>query len=338
MSFGKGDIKKRTSSPISLGPQERITYHGDLKRFLQTVTSNYPFGNYVGHEVKQNGYEDFNLVLQTSTGKFFIKCFANWRSQEECARYIGMIQAASKDHITTPFIYLNTANSPLTTVILDNAEIKLCAMQYLDRGYVWESKRPLNNAEQVMVIQEAAKINRCDYKPTFVRDSWAIMNAPGTYQKNKDRLDSTEREIIEDLLRQFNLIDLAALPHAFVHGDIRSTNVMKHSDGKIYVIDFSVANPYPRIVELAVICSDILFDPQHPHEFKQKYPWAINQYQQAGVNLTPEELKALPLFVKLAHAMNLIGASSVDATNYISQEENNHWLNLGRVGLGLVKL
>lgn len=336
MSFGKGNIESRSSTPLSIGPQERIAYHGDLKPFLETVTANYEFGNYVGHEVKQNGYEDFNLVLQTTSGPFFVKCFANWRSKEECARYIKMIQSASKNHVTTPFIYPNLENSPLTKVSIDNTDVNLCTMQYLDGGNVWEGRHPLNTAEQTMVIQEAAKINRCDYKPTSVEDFWAITSAPETYQKNKDRLDPAERATIESLIEQFRLVDLAALPHTFVHGDIRSTNVMRHSDGKVYIIDFSVANWYPRIVELAVLLSDILFDPNNPAEFQNVYQWALNEYQHAGVTLTDVELEVLPLFVRLAHAMNVIGASSQDATNYISQEENNHWLNLGRAGLKFV--
>ena len=335
MSFGR--VESYSSAPLSIGPQERIAYHGDLKPFLETVSLNYAFGNYVGHEVKQNGYEDFNLILETSAGRFFIKCFADWRSKEECLRYIEMIQAAiSKSKVTTPFIYPNTENSPLTTVSIDDAVVNLCTMQYLDGSNVWESKNPLSTAEQAMVLQEAAKINKCDYRPAMVKDSWAITSAPEAYQKNKDRVDPSERVHIEGLLEQFSLVDLDVLQHAFVHGDIRSTNVMRHSDGKVYVIDFSVANWYPRVVELAVICSDLLFDPQNPGKFQQKYLWALSQYQKGGADLTQAELKALPLFVKLAHAMNVIGASSVDATNYISQEENNHWLNLGRKGLQFV--
>lgn len=335
MSFGK--VESYSSVPLSIGPQERIAYHGNLKPLLEEVTANYAFGNYVGYEVKQNGYEDFNLILETSVRRFFVKYFADWRSKEECLRYIEMIQAAfNKGKVTTPFIYPNQENSSLTTISIDNTVVNLSIMQYLDGGNVWESKQPLNTAEQIMVLQEAAKINKCNYRPSVVKDSWAITSTQENYQKNKNRVDPAERAVIEGLLEQFSSVDLDALPHTFVHGDIRSTNVMRHSDGKVYVIDFSVANWYPRIVEFAVICSDLLFDPQKPREFKQKYPWALNQYQKAGVGLTQDELKALPLFVKLAHATNVIGASSTNATNYISQEENNHWLNLGREGLRFV--
>ena len=332
MSFGK--VESRSSSPLSIGPQERIAYRGDLRPLLEVVTTSHDFGGYVGHEVKENGYEDFNLVLETQKGKFFIKCFANWRSEEDCRRYIDMIQAADKiGKVTTPFIYQNQQDSALTTISVDGATVHLCAMKYLDGGNVWESGRPLSAKELAQVLHEAGKIAKCDYRPTEVVDSWAIVNAQTTYDKNKERIDPTQRAVVEDLLRQLKSVDVKALPHAFVHADIRSTNVMRHSDGNLYVIDFSVANWYPRILELAVLSSDLLFNGEKSEEFQHKYPWALSEYQKSGISLTSTELETLPLFVRLAHAMNVIGASSVEATNYISQEENKYWLSLGKKGL-----
>ncbi len=332
MSFGK--IERHPSSYPGIGSQERIAYHGDLKPFMEAVVANYDFGSYVGHEIKQNGYEDFNLVLETSNGKFFTKCFAAWRSQEECVRYIEMIQAAlGRGKVTTPFIYSNSEHSPLTTISIGDSDVWVCTMEYLDGGNVWESQEQLSTNELAAVVQETAKINSCQYQPTPVKDSWAITNASETYQKNKERIEERQRQTIESLLGELSLVRPDDLPQAFVHGDIRSTNVMRHSDGKIYIIDFSVANWYPRIVDLAVLCSDLLFDPKDPEKFPDMYSWALSEYQKAGISLSENELKTLPLFVRLAHAMNVIGASAADSNNYISAEENKYWLNIGKKGL-----
>jgi len=332
MSFGKDLAHHISENPI--GPQERIAYKGELKPFLDLTLSHYSLGEYTGHEVKMNGYEDFNLVLYTTQQTVFVKCFADWRSPEECQRYLEMIEAAkTKGGVQTPTLFNNCQGTSLTSVNINDKTVYLSAMQFLDNGNIWESKQPLNTDEQAEVIRQAAKINSCAYKPAYSRDSWAIINAVKTYSQNYDRIDPGDRVIIEELLEQLKQVDISALPHSFVHGDIRTTNVMRHSDGQIYIIDFSVANWYPRIMEFAVLCSDILFNPENLDEFNEKYYWAINQYTREGISLSPLEQSLLPLFVRLGHAMNVIGSNSVTATNYISQAENEHWLRLGRKGL-----
>lgn len=332
MSFGK--VESRTNRKYFNSPQERITYRGEMKPFLQSALSSYDFGEYASHQVKQNGYEDFNLILETTTSTVFVKCFAHWRGKQDSRRYLQMIQGVKEiGSVRTPFLYKNNQGHTLSSIKMGGATVSLCLMQYLDGGNIWESNQPLSTAEQAEVIRQAAKINKTDLKPSYVKDSWAIINIDQTYGENRQRVNDIDRPLIESLLTELHSIDIDSLPHCFVHGDIRTTNVMRHSDKQVYVIDFSVANWYPRIMEMAVLCSDILFDPLHPEEFDDKYLWALKEYQKAGVLLTSLEIRILPLFVRLAHAMNVIGASSVNATNFISKKENDHWLKKGRQGL-----
>lgn len=331
MSFGKIDQPSKVHH--GLGPQKRIAYHGELSALFRDALRVYGLGSVVSFEPKQNGYEDFNVKLSTSSGLVFAKCFAQWRSADNCVRYLQMIEAAYQNGVRTPKIYHNRDNVPMTTVATGGETTNLCLMEYLDGGNVWESGRPLSRPEQAEVIRQAALINKSSYRPDHIHDSWAIPNLAENYDRNKERIPADDRGIIEALLSELNQVDIPKLPHAFVHGDIRTTNVMRHHDGQVYVIDFSVANYYPRIVELAVLASDILFDPNDPATFADTYVWMLDEYREAGIELEPYEKAALPLFVKLAHAANVIGASSVDATNYISQAENNHWLRLGQQGL-----
>ena len=336
MSFGKS--AEAGKGHLELGPQERIAYHGNLGPFFEDVLQAYRLGSAIAFEPKQNGYEDFNVSLVTTQAPVFAKCFAEWRSREDCERYLEMIEAAYQDSVRTPRIYHNTHDKALTTVATAGSHTNLCLMEYLDGGNIWESGQPLSRAEQAELIRQAATINQSAYRPAYVHDSWAIPNLAENYAKNRDRIPKAYSRTIESLLRELESVDAQKLPHSFVHGDIRSTNVMRHHDGQIYVIDFSVANTYPRIVELAVLSSDILFEPNNPETFQDTYHWMLNEYQRVGSPLTDYEKQTLPLFVQLAHAANVIGSSSVDATNYISQAENNHWMQLGQKGLQLSRV
>jgi len=122
------------------------------------------------------------------------------------------------------------------------------------------------------------------------------------------------------------------LPHTLVHGDIIKTNVMRDNLGKIYIIDFSVANYYPRIQELAVFLCDVAFDKEHPETFMDNYKLVLEEYRR-NVSLTPFEASSLPLYVRTAHAMHVICATYEKKANNNDSIENQYFIDIGRAGL-----
>ncbi len=78
---------------------------------------------------------------------------------------------------------------------------------------------------------------------------------------------------------------------------------------------------------------DLFFESQDAAMFKNKYNWTISEYQK-HIHLTPDELKALPLFARAAHAMHIIGASN-ERSQGNTEGENDSWLELGRRGIVL---
>ena len=333
MSFGKIDMP---AERLEIGTQERIAYHGAPERLFAAALAAYDVGELTAFEPKTNGYEDYNVVLQTGSGPVFAKFFAAFRDAAECRRYTTMMSFLHNEAgVRCPPLIENRDSEVLAQLDIDSTRVNFCLMQYLDGGNIWESRRPLTPDEQDQVIEQAAAINRSEYRPDFIYDSWAITNLAEKYRQNVNKLLPQDRQMVGALLQQTAHagLDFAQLPHCFVHGDIRETNVMRHSDGKVHVIDFSVANWYPRVVELAVLCADILFDPRTPESAVQRYEWGIARYQESGGQLTNQERALLPLCVRLAHAADLVGGSSADAANYISQAETDYWLAHGRLGL-----
>ena len=124
------------------------------------------------------------------------------------------------------------------------------------------------------------------------------------------------------------------MPMALVHGDLIEPNVIRRNDGKIFLIDFSVTNFYPRIYELTWLFSNMFFDPKDPTFFEKNFCIDIPEYQKF-IKLTDKELKALLYLIKVAHAMHIIGASHDAVINNNTSKENQYWLESGRAGLQL---
>lgn len=306
--------------------QERINYQGGLTPLLQNVCGSFGIGEYQALEVIPAGYEDFNLAMQTDRGKFFVKIFASSRSGEDCDRYVEIINKVVQAGVSHPRLL-----GPLFQASIDDKKDRLCVMEFVEGQTFFDLRELPTQEEQQQIIEQAALINQINLKPTPLYDSWAVTSFPREYESKSQHLNPEDKPFVDASLQEFRTVDLIQLPHAFVHGDIIETNVMRGADGKIWILDFAVANYYPRIQEFAVVISHLLFDAD-PQTFRENYKRALEQYQE-HIPLTEEEIKALDIFIRAAFAMELLSSNFEKKVKNNNSAENEHFLELGRIGL-----
>jgi Ser/Thr protein kinase RdoA (MazF antagonist) len=306
---------------------KRIQFTGDIKILLQHICHEYDLSKVENFEVLTFGYEDLNIKFSTIKGIFVVKVMASWRKEFEVKRYISIINQIIKAGISHPKIYASKQGL-LTKLKFSNSKINCFVMDYINGQSFYQLGIKPNDEERRTIIREAFKINNISFKPEQVYDSWAVLNIINEFEKNKECLFPEDKVLIQPVIEQCKYIKVNELPHTFVHGDLISTNVMKAKSGKIYIIDFSVANWYPRVIELAVLLCDLFFDPA---KYKEIYEQTLEEYN-SYLMLTTKEIELLPLFIKAAHAMHIIGSTS-EKTKGNNEVENNHWLEHGRRGL-----
>lgn len=309
--------------------QKRISYQGPIEELLKNLADDYNFGSYESYQIIDVGYEDFNIVLKTNKGKFFFKIFANFRDEEGCQRYIDIILAAIKNKVSHPKLY-QSKQGYYHHIKTETGLVRSIALEYIEGKTFYDLKQKPNQEEKDFLVKQAALINQIAIKPEFVYDSWAIINFQEEYHKIKKHLTKEDVELIEPLVRKFTSLPIKDLPHCFVHGDIIETNVIRSEAGKLYLLDFSVSNIYPRIQELAVMLCNILFD-SNKDKFNEIFNRTLQIYQNITM-LKEIEISTLPLYVQAAHAMHMIG-SVKSAVNDGEFEENDYWMKVGREGL-----
>jgi Ser/Thr protein kinase RdoA (MazF antagonist) len=307
----------------------RVNFSGSPLELASQICTDYGIGQLQGFTVPPMGYEDLNIALRTSEGVYFAKVFSSFRDETAAKRYVTTMETVLNAGVNHPFLYRGPEGSNLHQIPAEGDHLRMVLMQYIDSGTVLENDQPLTIPERHHLIHQATVINSLDYRPKFVYDSWAIMNLPSQFDLKKTALSKEDELVIGHIADKFNDIPLSDLPSAFVHGDIRSSNVMKGNAGELHIIDFAVANWQPRVVELAVLLSEIFFDEANPTSDPS---WVINEYQRY-LKLSEEELKYLPLFVQVGHAMNVLGACYEKAQGN-TLGENSEWLRKGRKGLG----
>ena len=310
---------------------QRINYRGKLEDIGVVVAERYDLGDFLSCKLVSAGYEDFNFVLETTKGTHFVKVFANFRTEQQCLRYIEIMVRAEQERVSIPKL-LQAHGEYFYSVTLNDVPLRLCVMEYIDGDTYYDLKRKPNAKEIKFLAQQAVRINSIDLEPEFEYDSWAIVNFLKEFKNKGKSLSSEDRQLIEPLVEEYNKIEFKKLPHAFVHGDLIATNVIKDQDGTDWMIDFAVANTYPRIQEIAVLASNILFDEESKEKSTTNLELDLGEYQKI-IKLTFEELNALPGYIKLAHGVHVLLAGHEKMAEGNNSEENEYWLNQGRIGL-----
>ncbi len=277
------------------------------------------------------GYEDFNFILETFNEQYFVKIFSSFRTFEDCKRYIEVIKKAIEIGVAIPKLF-ESKKEDLHIVNINGEELRLCVMEFINGSTIYELDEELTSEEIRFLSNQVALINSIKFKPKQVYDSWAITNFLLEYKKKSKFLSIENLELIKPLVEKFKRMKIEKLPHCFVHGDIIKTNVMKDKKGKLWIIDFSVSNYYPRIQELAVLSCNIFFIDNNKEKSEENLKIALEEYQKK-ICLTKEELKVLPTYIEFAHAMHLLSANYEKIKKDNNSRENEYWFRQGKIGL-----
>lgn len=311
--------------------QSRISYRGDPGELSRQVCRDFRIGDLVSDSIIQTGYEDLNIAIETSKGKYLAKIFADFRDDADCKRYVDVMAGASKTGIRTPRL-LPTAKGYLHTFKIGESLVRLCLMDFIQGKTFFEMNKKPTSKEIVFLADQAALINSMDLRPPRVHDSWAVVNLEREFKEKSAYLPDEDTSLVRPVISEFKSLRHKELPICFVHGDLISTNTIRGEDGNVWIIDFSMSNRYPRIQELAVLGCDLLFDEKIRTRSEKNLELALDAYQKR-IQLTALELESLPTYVKAAHAMHVIGAGYEKKAKGNTSTENEYFLRIGRAGL-----
>lgn len=309
-------------------PTDRLAYSGDLEPVIDRLCAAYGVGTPANSRVIEVGYEDCNVVLETDQDKYLAKMFAKTRSAEDIARYATTMQKVVEAGVNHPEL-LTTSSGEITYT---DSGITLVLMRFVEGKTFFELDRAPDAEERKVVLEQAAKVNGIDYRPTYLFDSWAIPNIRAMFDKIRQFIEPDDLKLVEQAMAQYEAIPVDDLPHCFVHGDFTKTNVLKGEDGKIYILDFSVANWYPRIQELSVVAANLLHESGDTSSLEERCSKVADEYSRFNP-LTDEERRHLPAYALAGIAMEYMGAHQEKHINGNDTNETDYWLNLGREGL-----
>lgn len=312
--------------------QDRIKYSGDLHALAENIVRDYGFGKVKSVEHVPIGFEDYNLKLRTKTGTYLVKIYAKTRWAEDILRNVEILKAVTKAGVNHPELFYDQTGSLLH--IDTQTHLQMVVMKFIEGKTFYELGKAPTIDQLELIAREAVKINNADCHPAYIFDAWAIPNMQWMYQKVEKHLSPEGLELVTRAFNHFHAIPFDQLPKCFVHGDLTKANVILGKDHQIYIIDFSVANTYPRIQELAVMATNLLFEEKakQTRPLRERLEEVMYSYLNAGGTLTKLERSSLFDYCLPGAAMEYMGSVNERVTGGDS-EEIRHWENLGLQGL-----
>jgi Ser/Thr protein kinase RdoA (MazF antagonist) len=284
----------------SAGPASRVST--SLPELVAHVAADYRLGDVGDWSVLATGYEDCNIDLRAGRTRVVIKVFAVGRPAGIAARTAGIIAAVRQAGVRHPRLHADAAGGQ----VHEYDGHQLLVMDFAPGRTFYDLGRPPDQAELARVVEQAARIHSCGARPEPVFDSWAIANLVPLAGQVGDLLDARQRRLVDAAIAAMARVGFWSLPVTLIHADLTAGNVLLGPDGEITVLDFALANRWPRLQELAVIAASLLHG--SPGALPARLEAVARLYSAAGpAPLTPAEEAALPAFGQAAAAMELLG-------------------------------
>ena len=301
--------------------KDRINLNTNLSRISRLICNEYELGEYISDTIITVGYEDFNYILETTTGKYCVKIFHKERTDKDCKNYIDRIELAEATDINTPKLY-KTNNESECIIEVDGVKYRLCLFEYINGNSFFDLGIIPNEDEIKEIIRQMANIHKQQFNLEFIYDKWAIVNFIEEFEDKKQYLNEQDYKKINELLINFKKVDIKKLPYAFIHGDIIKSNVMKDNDEKIRIIDFGSSNYSPRIVDLVVSSSDLCLSSESITKTKSKIKILLKEYDKYN-KLTDYEKEVFPIFFNIVNAMGILQISYLINQREESEEDRS---------------
>jgi Ser/Thr protein kinase RdoA (MazF antagonist) len=318
-------MTRDVSPGTSAGPAGRV--RTSLPELVAHVAALYRLGAVVDWSVLATGYEDCNIDLRTEQARVVVKVFAAGRPAWIAGRTAGVIEAVRAAGVRHPRLHADAAGNDVHSY--DGHQ--LLVMDFAPGRTFYELGRPPDQAELARLVGQAARIHACQARPQQVPDSWAIANLIPLAGQVGDLLDTWQRRLVNDAISALAAASFWSLPVTLIHADLTAGNVLLGPGGELTILDFALANRWPRLQELAVIAASLMHGSPSPLPVRlDAVAWLYSATVPAP--LTPEETAALPAFGRAAAAMELLGGLNQWRQGNRGQETDS-LIDLGTAGL-----
>jgi len=218
--------------------------HAQISQFLET----YSLGDLISFEGIQQGVENTNYRLTTSSGAYILTLFERLNAQQ-LPFFIELLGDLKMRGVLCPQAEADKQGKQLRTLLEKPAAIFKCL--------AGKSKTEVSVEDCAAIGSHLAQLHLAseDYphqRPNEMGLSWCQQS----FEKLKPHLDSKEYQLIEQQIASQNLLPIEQLPQGLIHGDLFKDNVLFVGNQVSGILDFYQACHDSLLLDLAITAND----------------------------------------------------------------------------------
>lgn len=278
------------------------------------------------------GYEDANFILDTSTGTFVLKIFLSERKLENIYSYVKILTECKNINVPTTEI-LKDFNQGLG--FIENGQvITYYIITKFFEGSNFQNITP--NLEDIRAITSyISKINTLNFKIESTYDSWGIKNFAKEYEIKNNKLTSNQKLLIKNNYEDFLKINMSNFSKSVIHGDMQRKHVIKNADGKYCILDFGCMAYDAKVIEIATYLAWFCLQ-EDTWEDREIINKEVMDIYNSTHHLSEEEIKTLPTLIKASYSAYYM-TTSVMINEGDRSKETLDWQNTSKIMLDLSK-
>lgn len=278
------------------------------------------------------GYEDANFILITSTGKFALKIFEKNRELENINSYVRILRECRNVGVPTTEI-LTDFNDGLGFVETNGNKTYYIITRFFEGSNFQNTTPTLEDIKTVSL--HISKLNTLNFPVVSEYDSWGVKNFAKEYEIKKYKLNPEQNSLVMDSYEDFIKIDFANLTKSVIHGDMQRKHVIKDMDGNYCILDFGCMAFDYKVIELAIYLAWFCLQEDTWNDKDIIFEQVLDIYNSTH-RLSQTEIDVIPTLVKASYAAYYM-TSSVMINEGDKSEETLDWNNRAKKMLELSK-
>lgn len=301
--------------------------------FIKDIQSKFTLlGNIEDCSPINEGYEDANFILNTSTSKFVLKIFEKNRELENINSYVKILRECKNVGVLTTEI-LTDFNDGLGFIENNGIKTFYIITKFFE-GSNFQKITP--TLEDIKTITSyISKLNTLNFPVVSEYDSWGIKNFAKEYEVKKDKLTFEQKSLIENTYEDYIKIDMSTFSKSVIHGDMQRKHVIKNSKGEYCVLDFGCMAFDYKVIELATYLAWFCLQEDTWKDKDIIYKEVLDIYNSTH-HLSDNEINILPTLIKVSYSAYYM-TTSVMINEGDKSEETLDWHNRAKKMLELSK-
>lgn len=304
----------------------RVDSKLSLPDLLKQSAETFQLGTIKHYEPIPTGYQECNITLTTTHGRFVVKIFSKEKTKKRIDDVVWGYTHFKKQNIPFPTLLMTKDHHPLFHI---PPSVFLCVFDYFEGKPLTQTS--VSDDDVRNLTRAMALMHKTTRTIDHYYDTLGIVNIAHEYALKKEVLFPDEQALIEPVIAKLKRIKLSSFRQSIIHGAMEKENVLKNSLGELCLLDLGCMDYNASVLDIATFIANVTvyLDADKRNHIIDVI---LETYSQTHP-LSHEEVAAIPTLIRAQYAAYIIVMTHKMRKNHDMTKQTQTWLDRGWGGL-----